>query len=297
VEPPWSAQAVEVTYPLHLLAVDDVELAQGVSTGEVIRAALIFVASILVAVALRRLLVRVVDREADSHLGRIVGRFLSVVVVAFGAVFAFDAVGVAIGPLVGALGVGGIALAFAAQDILANLVSGVLLQVRHPFRIGEQIRSGDYEGVVDDINLRTVELTTYDGLTAYLPNAEVLRNPIVNFTRTPFSRTEIDVGVAYDTDLEHAREVLLEACRRADGVQDAPPPEAWVREFGESSISIAVRYWHAADIASTWRVRSAVAIAVKQSLDGAGMTIPFPQRTLWFGPGSTTLHVDDASER
>ena len=286
-----------MTYPLHLLAVDDVELAQSISTGDVVRAALIFVASILVAVALRRLLVRVVDREADSHLGRIVGRFLSVVVVAFGAVFAFDAVGVAIGPLVGALGVGGIALAFAAQDILANLVSGVLLQVRHPFRIGDQIRSGEHEGVVDDINLRTVELTTYDGLTAYLPNAEVLRNPIINFTRTPFSRTEIDVGVAYDTDLEHAREVLLEACRRADGVQDAPPPEAWVREFGESSISIAVRYWHAADIASTWRVRSAVAIAVKQSLDGAGMTIPFPQRTLWFGPGSTTLHVDDASER
>ncbi len=285
-----------MTYPLHLLAVDDAELAPSISAGDVTLAALIFATSIVVAVALRRLLVRVVDREADSHLGRIVGRFLSVVVVAFGAVFAFDAVGVAIGPLVGALGVGGIALAFAAKDILANLVSGVLLQVRHPFRIGEQIRSGDYEGVVDDINLRTVELTTYDGLTAYLPNAEVLRNPIVNFTRTPFSRTEIDVGVAYDTDLEHAREVLLEACRRADGVQDAPPPEAWVREFGESSINIAVRYWHAADIASTWRVRSAVAIAVKQSLDEAGMTIPFPQRTLWFGPGSSTLHVDDSSE-
>lgn len=286
-----------MTYPLHLLAVDDAELAQSISTGDVAIAALIFVASIVVAVALRRLLVRVVDREADSHLGRIVGRFLSVVVVAFGAIFAFDVVGVAIGPLVGALGVGGIALAFAAQDILANLVSGVLLQVRHPFRIGDQIRSGEYEGIVDDINLRTVELTTYDGLTAYLPNAEVLRNPIINFTRTPFSRTEIDVGVAYDTDLENAREVLLEACRRADGVQDVPPPEAWVREFGQSSINIAVRYWHAADIASTWRVRSAVAIAVKQSLDGAGMTIPFPQRTLWFGPGSTTLHVDDASER
>jgi len=286
-----------VTSSFRLLAVNDVELAEGIGAGDVVRAVLVFLASILVAVVLRRLLVRVVDREADRHLGRIVGRFLSVVVVAVGAVFALDVVGVAIGPLLGALGVGGIALAFAAQDMLANLVSGVLLQVRHPFRIGDQIRSGDYEGVVDDINLRTVELTTYDGLTAYLPNAEVLRNPIINFTRTPFSRTELDVGVAYATDLEHAREVLLDACRRADGVQDAPPPEAWVHEFGESSINIAVRYWHAADIASTWRVRSAVAIAVKQSLDAAGMTIPFPQRTLWFGPGSTTLHVDDGSER
>lgn len=282
---------------LPLPDVGDIEVAEGIGTGDVVLALLVFLVSIVVAVVLRRVLVRVVDREADRHLGRIVGRFLSVVVVAVGAVFALDVVGVAIGPLLGALGVGGIALAFAAQDMLANLVSGVMLQVRHPFRIGDQIRSGEYEGVVDDINLRTVELTTYDGLTAYLPNAEVLRNPIINFTRTPFSRTELDVGVAYATDLEQAREVLLEACRRADGVQDAPPPEAWVHEFGESSINIAVRYWHAADIASTWRVRSAVAIAVKQSLDAAGMTIPFPQRTLWFGPGSTTLHVDDASER
>lgn len=284
-----------MTSSLLLLAVDEVQLAEGISTGAAVRATLVFVASIVVAVVLRRLLVRVVDREAGRHLGRTVGRFLSVVVVTVGAVLALDVTGVAIGPLLGALGVGGIALAFAAQDILANLVSGVLLQVRHPFRIGDQIRSGDYEGIVDDINLRTVELTTYDGLTAYLPNAEVLRNPIINFTRTPFSRTEIDVGVAYSTDLEHALAVLLGACRRADGVQDAPPPEAWVKAFGESSIDIAVRYWHAADIASTWRVRSAVAIAVKQSLDGAGMTIPFPQRTLWFGPGSTTLHVDDGS--
>jgi len=296
VEGQRSAQADGVTFSLHLLAVDEVELAEGISTGDVVRAVLIFIASIVAAVVLRRLLVRVVDREAGRHLGRVTGRFLSVVVVAFGAVFALDVVGVAIGPLVGALGVGGIALAFAAQDILANLVSGVLLQVRHPFRIGDQIRSGEYEGVVDDINLRTVELTTYDGLTAYLPNAEVLRNPIINFTQTPFSRTEIDVGVAYDTELGHAREVLLQACHKADGVQDAPPPEAWVREFGESSINIAVRFWHAADIASTWRVRSAVAVAVKQSLDEAGMTIPFPQRTLWFGPGSSTLHVDDAPE-
>ncbi len=286
-----------MTSPVRLLAVNDVELAEGIGAGDVVLAVLVFLASILIAVVLRRLLVRVVDREADRHLGRVVGRFLSLVVVAVGAVFALDVVGVAIGPLLGALGVGGIALAFAAQDILANLVSGVLLQIRHPFRIGEQIRSGDYEGVVDDINLRTVELTTYDGLTAYLPNAEVLRNPIINFTRTPSSRTELDVGVAYATDLEHAREVLLDACRRADGVQDAPPPEAWVHEFGESSINIAVRYWHAADIASTWRVRNAVAIAVKHSLDAAGMTIPFPQRTLWFGPGSTTLHVDDGSQR
>ena len=285
---------VPVSALLPLAAEPDDLLAEGVTAADAVRAAAVFLLALVLAVVLRRALVRHVDREGSRHVGRLLGRFLSLVVVALGAVYALDLVGVRIGPLLGALGVGGIALAFAAQDILQNLVAGVLLQVRRPFRIGDQIGSGDYEGVVDDINLRTVELTTYDGLTVYLPNAEVLKNPIVNYTRTPHSRTELTVGVAYDTDLEQAREVLMAACRAADGVQERPAPEAWVHRFGESSVDIAVRYWHAADIASRWRVRSAVAVSVKQGLDAAGMTIPFPQRTLWLGPGGRTLDVRSA---
>lgn len=87
------------------------------------------------------------------------------------------------------------------------------------------------------------------------------------------------------------RSIILSACAGADGVEAVPPPEAWVEEFGDSSINLVVRYWHASDIASRWRIRNVVAISVKRAFDDAGVTIPFPQRTLWFGPGSTTLHV------
>ena len=250
---------------------------------EIIESVTVLVAALLLAVVLRRVLVRAIDREGDRHVGRVVGRFLSVAVVAVGAVYALDLLGVRIGPLLGALGVGGIALAFAAQDILQNFIAGVLLQVRHPFRLGEQIRSGEYEGVVEDVNLRTTVLTTYDGLLVFLPNAEVLKHAIVNYTRTPLSRTSLTVGLTYDTDLDRARRVLLEACRVTDEVVQSPPPEVWVEEFADSSINLAVRYWHPADIASRWRVRSAVAISVKKALDAAGMTIPFPQRVLWLG--------------
>lgn len=268
-----------------------------VTSAEILTAVLVFVAAIALAVLLRRLLVRALDRgDADRHVGRLTGRFLSLVLVAVGAVYALGIVGVRIGPVLGALGVGGIALAFAAQNILQNFVAGVLLQVRRPFRVGDQIGSGDFEGTVEDVNLRTVEITSYDGLTVYLPNAEVLKAPIVNYTRTPLSRTSLTVGVAYDTDLRHAQKVLSAACRSAEGVQQQPPPEVWAEEFAESSINFAVRYWHPADIASRWRVRSAVAISVKDALDAAGISIPFPQRTLWFGPGSTTLTVQTSEE-
>ncbi len=286
----------DVDRSLPLLAAGDPIVAAGVSRTDVVRSLVVFGAAVVLALVLQRVLVTVVDREAGRHVGRSLGRFLRLVVVAVGAVYALSSVGVRVGPLVGALGVGGVALAFAAQDILQNLIAGVLLQVRHPFRIGDQISSGDYEGRVDDVNLRSVELTTYDGLTVYLPNADVLKRAIVNYTRTPSNRTELMVGVAYDTDLEQARDVLLQACTGTEGVLATPAPEAWVLAFGESSIDVAVRYWHAADIASRWRVRSAVAISVKASLDAAGMTIPFPQRTLWFGPGSTTLAVRDGGD-
>ncbi len=248
--------------------------------------------SIVLSVILRRLLVKALDREdSDRQAGLILGRFLSVAIITVAAVYALDLAGVSVGPLLGALGVGGIALAFAAQDILQNFIAGLLLQLRRPFRAGDQVGSGDFSGTVRDVNLRTVELTTHDGLTVYLPNAEVLKAPIVNYTRTPLNRTTVAVGVAYDTDLARAREALLAACDAADGVARQPSPEVWVEEFADSSINLAVRYWHAADIASMWRVRNAVAMSVKQALDEAGIVIPFPQRTLWFGPGSSTLQV------
>lgn len=256
------------------------------------RGGVVLVLALVLAAVLRVALVRVIDRgDADRHTGRLVGRFLSVLVVVVGTVYAVDLVGVEVGPLLGALGIGGIALAFAAQDILQNFVAGVLLQIRRPFKLADQIASGDYEGVVHDINLRTVVLTTYDGLTVYLPNADVLSAPIVNYTRTPLNRTEISVGVAYDTDLERAREVLIQACRDTAEIVPDPEPEAWVNAFGDSAIEIVVRYWHGADIASRWRARNAAAVAIKAALDAEGMVIPFPQRTLWFGPGSTTLEV------
>ncbi|TIC79672.1 mechanosensitive ion channel family protein [Nocardioides sp. GY 10113] len=264
-----------------------------VDTGRVLWGAVVFGVALMLAVVARRVLVVALDREgSERHTGRMIGRLLGVVIVIGGLVYALEIAGVRVGPMLGALGIGGIALAFAAQDVLSNFIAGVLLQVRRPFTVGDEIGSGDYEGRVVDINLRTVRIRTYDGLTVYLPNAEVLQSPIVNFTKTSSNRTSITVGVAYDSDLERVRELLLEACGGAEGVNAFPEPEVWVESFGESSIDIAVRYWHAADIASRWRTRNAVAMAVKSAFDRAGVVIPFPQRTVWLGAGSATLRLE-----
>ncbi len=235
----------------------------------------------------RRVLTRVIDKGQDDRvLGRQIGRLASIVVVVIGLVWALDIVGVAIGPLVGALGLGGVAVAFAAQDVIQNFIAGVIIQIRRPFRAGDQVTTMDFDGVVRDVDLRAVRLTTFDGLDVVLPAREVLGGAIVNHTRTPLRRTTLAVGLRYDTDLSQAREVLLGAVTTVEGVEADPAPAAWVREFGDSSIDLDLMFWHHSDIATQYRVRSDVAVAVKAALDEAGIEIPFPQRVLHWGDGS-----------
>jgi small conductance mechanosensitive channel len=239
------------------------------------------------AYATRRVLTRLIDKGEDGRvLGRQIGRLASIVVVVVGLVWALDIVGVAIGPLVGALGLGGVAVAFAAQDVIQNFIAGVIIQIRRPFRVGDQVTTMEYDGTVRDVDLRAVRLTTFDGLDVVLPAREVLGGAIVNHTRTPLRRTTLELGVRYDTDLELARRVVLEALEGVDGVEAEPVPAAWVREFGDSSINLDTMFWHRSDIATQYRVRSEAAIAIKSGLDRAGIEIPFPQRVLHWGDGA-----------
>lgn len=259
-------------------------------------ASVVLVVTLAASVGVRVLLRRVIDRgDSGRTVGRQLGRFLSLVVFTLGVVYALTAAGVEVGPLLGALGVGGIAIAFAAQDFLQNLLAGLIIQLRRPFRVGDQITSLDHEGTVVDVDLRAVRLHTYDGLDVVLPNAEVLRSPIVNHTRTPQRRTTLMVGVGYDSDLDLARTTLLSATASVDEVMTEPPPAAWVMEFADSSINVAVMFWHGPDSATLWRTRSAVAVAIKRALDEAGIEIPFPQRVLWQGGAPSSDLADSHS--
>lgn len=267
-----------------------------VSSGEWILAGAVFLGSVALAMILRRVVEKIVDRDSPRVIGRLAGRVAAFLIVVLGFFYALSSVDVAVGPLIGGLGILGIAIAFSLQEILGNFASGILLQTRRPFRVGDQIVSNEYEGEVEDVNFRAVQIRNFDGETVYIPNSMVLQNPIVNWTKTPSRRTTLEIGVAYDSDLARAREVLIGAMEGCEHVLGDPTPQALVYEFGESSINFAVRFWHGAKILEMWRARDEAAQAAKRALDEAGFTIPFPQRTLWFGPGNTELTLG-SSER
>jgi small-conductance mechanosensitive channel len=251
----------------------------GITAWDWIHVGIILGLTALATQAMRHAVMRAVRRDPDRGWGRLVSRFLTYIIVVAGLVYSLVALRVQIGPLLGALGIGGIALAFALQDTLQNFVAGVLLQARRPIRRGDRVLiDNKYEGIVEDIDLRNVALRTDDGLDVFVPNKSVLENPIVNYTRTPLRRSSIDVGIGYGTDLGEAQRLLVGAIKRIDGVRDLPSPAAWVRDLGDSSVTFTLLFWHSMN---PWLARSDVAMSVKAALDEAGVPIPFPQRDVW----------------
>ena len=277
-----------------VLAADRV-LSSTLTWGDWIGAAVVFGVAIIAGRIGRGVAIRALGRGHEERAAaQMVGRMVAAVLVVGGLVYSLSVLGVRLGPLVGALGIGGVAIAFAAQSILSNFLASLILQVRRPFRPGDQVGTNNCEGIVEDVNFRTVILRTYDGERVMVPCAEVLSQPITNHTVLGRRRTTLEVGVSYDADPGKAREVLLEAVPRVEGVREQPHPEVWVESFGDSSINLVVRFWHAPDVATMWRVRSAVAVAIKRALDQAGIEIPFPQRVLRF---SDTLSADITADR
>jgi small-conductance mechanosensitive channel len=222
----------------------------------------------------------------------VAGRFARLAVAAAAVFYALSLLGVQLGPLIGAIGIGGIAVALAAQSVLSDLIASILLQTRRPFRRGDQIETNDHHGRVEDVNFRTVVLRSYDGQRVFLPASKVLNGPIINYTALGRRRTSLTIGLSYDADLEDAAARLLRAVRAAEGVQGRPSPEVTVTGFGESSVDVEVLYWHAPDQAATRRIRSAVAIAAKRALDEAGIDIPYPQRVLRFTDAPAEARAD-----
>lgn len=245
-------------------------------------AGIVFAVAVILSRVAKTIVCRILNRRLDPSLSALIGRLLGYLIIIVGFVYALESLGIDIGIVVGALGIAGIALAFALQDILENFVAGVLLQLQRPFRYGDQVEINEHEGTIHDIDTRLVTMITPAGETVKIPSATVIKADINNYTEQGGRRTTLPIGVAYGTDLRQAKAVLERAVAAADGVRRQPAPEVLLEGFGDSSIDFVVRFWHEPSIAVFWTTRSNVALAVNDALAAADITIPFPQRTLWW---------------
>ena len=261
--------------------------------GDWIRAGAVLVGSVLLAVVVSRVMRRVISRGLGAGFAAIItGRLSAYAVFLVGLSYALTSLGVRVGPLLGALGLGGLVLALALQGVVGNFVSSLLLQTRRPYTVGDTVELDGFIGDVEDIDSLTTQVKTHDGKHIRLPNANLANATIVNLTREPVRRSELAVGVAYDTDLEQATDVIYEALERVPRVLLDPEPEVFLEGFGDSSIGFTVLYWHLSAVSSERAARHDLVLAIHQAFAAASITIAFPQTVVWSGQARPTQLYD-----
>lgn len=187
-----------------------------------------------------------------------------------------------LGDIIGLLGLGSVAIGFAFQDIFKNFLAGILLLLQEPFQIGDQIVVENYEGTIENISIRSTQMLTYHGERVVIPNSILFTSPVQVKTAESHRRTDLAIGVDYNTSLPMAVETLLNATKTVEGVLSEPEVEVDVVGFGDSSIDLMIRYWTFPERKQVRRVTTQVMIALKQACDEADINIPYPIRTLYF---------------
>ncbi|MDW3212834.1 MAG: mechanosensitive ion channel [Ilumatobacteraceae bacterium] len=267
---------------------DTVEALQGLTGTDWLQAGAIMLGAIAVAIAANRIARSIVSRSLGAGFGAIItARIIGYLIFLIGLVYALNTLGVRVGPLLGALGLSGLVLALALQKVVENFVGALILQTRRPFTVGDTVQLDGHTGVVTDVDARTVVLRGLDGSMIRLPNMDVLNSAIVNLTRDSARRSELQVGVAYDSDLEQATRVLGEAVARVPRIRTMPKPQVLLRQFGESSIDFTIFYWHTSDVPSELATTHDLMLAVHHALADEGITIAFPQMVVWPGHDAT----------
>ena len=194
-------------------------------------------------------------------------------------ILAFPDVGIT--DLIALLGLGSVAIGFAFQDIFKNFLSGVLLLLQEPFSLKDEIVVDGFEGTVEKIALRATSIRTYTGELIVVPNSVVFTSPVRVRTAKPQRRTDLAIGVDYNTPLKQAVETMLAAVNSVEEVRSMPSAEVDIVEFGDSSINFLVRYWTIPQQKSVRRVQTQVILALKQACDDADISIPYPIRTVY----------------
>ncbi len=179
-----------------------------------------------------------------------------------------------------AIGAAGLAIGLALQGSLANLAGGVLIIVLKPFKLGDWIEAQGVSGSVVEISLFYTKINTFGNQRVVIPNGELSNNNITNYSFNGTRRENLSFGISYDDDIKVAKEVLTNLVKEQEDILEDPAPQVIVAELGDSSVNFAVRYFAANSV--FWDLHWHMIEEGKIRLEAAGMTIPYPQRDVYF---------------
>jgi len=226
------------------------------------------------------------ETKVDDVILDLFKNFSGVIIYTIGLFFALDLLGLNIMPLVAGAGVAGLAIGFAAKDTLSNLIAGILLIIDRPFEIGDRIEvwsaptNSATWGDVVDIGLRATKIRTTDNIVIIIPNNEIMKRDIINYTTiTKQIRVRIPVGIAYEADVNKAKEAITAIAYELEWVMKDPPVKVVVKSFGESSVNLEARVW-IKDPRRRIDTISHITDRVKEVFQRQGIEIPYPKRDI-----------------
>ncbi|MFW6193304.1 MAG: mechanosensitive ion channel family protein [Gemmatimonadota bacterium] len=261
--------------------------AEGVAP--LLRVAVLVVVGFPVLLGLSRWLRRWVTETGSPQRGLVVSKVFFYTGVAVLVVWILDELGFGLAPLLGAAGILGIALGFASQTSVSNIISGFFLMAEQPFRVDDIVQVGTTLGQVESIDMLSVKLRTFDNRFVRIPNESIIKTEVTNVTRYPVRRVDVAVGVAYKEDIERVRRVLLEVADANPLCLMEPAPMVIFDGYGESSLNLSFRVWATRE---NWlELRSTIHEDVKDRFDEEGIEIPFPHRTLYTGSATEPFPV------
>ena len=261
----------------------NIELFGSVTIGSVFLLLILFAAVIIVERIVQKQLIRrflcrtKLQPSLQFGLSRIIGYTL----IAVGFYVAFQLVGVDLSSLAIIAASLGVGVGFGLQNIINNLVSGIIILAERPISIGDRIEVGGVAGRVTKIQIRSTTVVTNDNITMIVPNADFISNTVTNWSHgDPKVRIRVPVGVAYGSDLKLLQQLLLEAAAEHPKALRDPTPVVLFTEFGDSSLNFELGVWTQEMTATPIHFTSEMNFIIEQKLRENGIEIPFPQRDL-----------------
>lgn len=245
---------------------------------QVLLVILVFVAVKVFVWSFRKFLLRMTKKGMDPAAVPLITDLVKYVVYISGLIMSLNIFGVNTTGIVAMISAASLAIGFALKDTLSNIASGIVLLFLRPFKAGDLIECGSIRGKILGIGLFNTTLETLDGLYVSAPNSSLWGAPIVNFSKNPYRRLEITVGISYDSSLDLVMDSLRKMVAEDKRLMRDPEPAFFVSSLDDSAVSVSVYVWARSDEYGV--LKREYTEAVKRLFDKNGIEIPFPQRVL-----------------
>jgi len=251
-----------------------------VTVFDLIMVAIILVLAMVIAKAVSLYLKRFLKEKLSRGHLEILAKVFSYTIIVIALLIILPMLGVKLSGLLVVGGIAGLAIGFASQSVIGNLISGVFLIVERPIKIGNAVNIDGTAGIVEDIRIISTTLRTFDGPLVRIPNQKVFTANITNYAENVARRFEYVVGIRYSDDADKAIDVIKNLIEEHPLVLINPAPMVFVDSLGDNSVNIVVRIW--APSTEWFGVKMELLWKIKQALEKEGIEIPFPQRVVWF---------------